>query len=66
MRKGLLKSCRAGVNHKFLFKLYELRTHDVLAMIQHAIHARLNLWLQGLVLGFEIDEGDRDQATSVS
>ena len=44
---------------EFVFQLFDLRTHDVLAVLQYRVNASLDLRLERLVLGFKIDQRDR-------
>ena len=46
------------VSSKPSFKLLHLWAHDLLAVLQYPVDSFLNLGLEGLVLGFEVDEGD--------
>ena len=56
----------AGIGRKPLFQFLNLRPHDILAMLQNTVNARLNPRLQGPVLRFEINKGDTHATTSVS
>jgi len=49
----------AGVGLKLLLQLAHFRAHDVLAVLQHLVHALLDGIFKGAVLGLEVDEGNR-------
>jgi hypothetical protein len=49
---------RAREGRELFFQLFNLGTHDVLTMFQHRVNAGLDLRLERLILGFEVDEGD--------
>ena len=51
---------------KLVFQLFDLRPHNVLAMLKHSVDAGLNLRLERLVLGFEVDEGDAHEGCRVN
>lgn len=48
----------AGVGFELLLQLAHLRAHDVLAVLQHLVHALLDGVFKGAVLGLEVDERD--------
>lgn len=47
-----------GIGFELLLEFAHLRAHDVLAMLQHLVHALLDGIFEGAVLGLEIDERD--------
>lgn len=49
----------ARVGLQLLLQLAHFGAHDVLAVLQHLVHARLDGIFQSTVLGLEIDEGNR-------
>jgi hypothetical protein len=49
---------RAGMRHERGLELLHLGAHDVLAVIQHLLHAHGDLVAQRGVLGLEVDEFD--------
>ncbi len=46
----------AGVFAQLFFQLGHFGAEDVLAVVQHALDARVDVCLQALVLAFEVDE----------
>ncbi len=46
----------ADPSRQALFQLGDLRTHDIAPMLQDGLHAGLDIGLDALVLGLEIDE----------
>ena len=48
----------AGIGGQALFQFPHLGAEDVLAMLQDALDAGVDLGLEGLVLGLEVDKGD--------
>lgn len=46
----------AGVGGQLLLQLSHFGAQDVLAVVQHALYAGVDLGLEPLVLGFEVDE----------
>lgn len=46
----------AGIGGQLFFELGDFGAEDVLAVVQHALDARVNVCLQALVLAFEVDE----------
>lgn len=48
----------AGVGLELLLQLAHFRAHDILAVLQHLVHALLDGIFKGAVLGLEIDERD--------
>ena len=51
-----------GVSLKALFEFTNFGPHDVLAVVKHLLDARVDGRLEGLVLCFEVDEGDAHEA----
>lgn len=49
----------ARIGLQLLLQLAHFGAHDVLAVLQHLVHARLDGIFQSTVLGLEIDEGNR-------
>lgn len=46
----------AGISLELLLQLAHFRAHDVLAVLQHFVHALLDRVFKGTILGLEIDE----------
>jgi hypothetical protein len=53
-----------GIGFKLLLELAHLGTHDVLAMVEHALNARIDALLELAVLRFQIDEIHRSKPFS--